>query len=119
MTKLTSDQKKLVEHAQALEGLNVHIKEDTSPSGLFEYVTVTVDYDAEWYDIKQSVVLSASRFEGGRARQSARRTRSTIDSFTTKSLKIREVRSAAESLWLWNTEAGKEEQRRIEKLFSR
>jgi len=119
MTKLTKDQQALVERAQALEGLNIHIEERTSASGVFEYVTVSVDFDREWFDMGERIVLNASRFQGERARQSAWRTRFGISSHDTKNLKIREVRSAVESMWLRNTEAGKQEQARYDALLGR
>lgn len=119
MTKLTKDQKALVEHAESLEGMNVRIEEEVSASGSFEFVTVTVDYDTEWYEMKKSVILMASRFEGERARHKACRMTIGMTVNSTKDLKLREVRSAVERLWLWNTEAGKQEQRRIDELFGR
>ena len=119
MTKLTKDQQALVERAQALEGLNVHIEERTSASGVFEYVTVWVDFDREWYDLGQRIVLTASRFRGERARQSAYQMFFGIGSHDTRDLKIREVRFAVESMWYLNTEAGKQERARYDALLGR
>ena len=121
MTKLTNDQKAIVEYAETHEGLTAIIEEDVK--GPFTWVSVRIEHEAEWYDLKETVTVMAFHSEASRPRQSVWKLTLGIAIAETKKLKVREARHAVRSLWLYNTKAGRavseENNRRIDQLLAR
>lgn len=121
MTKLTKDQKAIVEYAETHEGLTTII--DEMVNGPFTSVSVRIEHDAEWYDWKQSVTIHAHYYKTSRPRQSVWKLSFGLATAEKKDLKLREARHEVREMWLRNTEAGRavreENNRRIDELLAR
>lgn len=121
MTKLTKDQKAIVEYAETHEGLTAIIDEEVS--GPFTWVSVRIEHDAEWYEWKESVTIHAHYYKTSRPRQKVWKLSFGLATAEKKDLKVREARHWVRELWLSHTDAGRavreENIRRIDELLAR